>query len=134
MFEVPATHAKLSAARSGSTFGADGTQLGGRPTLLSAAEAAFTCGAGEREAARERGLPNDGGTVRIWSGRDKLGDDCFRYLRNGKSQRFPVWDYRRRSRTPAIRCTVSQRELQKGTPVQWMLLGANRPDRPDDFG
>lgn len=37
-------------------------------------------------------LPNGGGTVEIWSGRDAEGRNCFRHLRNGHSQVFPVWE------------------------------------------
>jgi hypothetical protein len=39
-------------------------------------------------------LPNDGGTVTLWDGRDREGHRCFRHLRNGKSQQSPVWECR----------------------------------------
>lgn len=139
MFEVPATHAKLSAAPERiDVLSADGTRLGGKadPFYLHAPKLHFTSPVpASVKLLATAELPNDGGTVKIWSGRDKLGVDCFRYLRNGKSQRFPAWDCRAavaHSGYPLH--SVSQKDLQKGTPVQWMLLGANRPDRPDDFG
>jgi hypothetical protein len=37
-------------------------------------------------------LPNGGGRVAIWSGRDAKGEWCFRFLRNGRSQHFPAWN------------------------------------------
>jgi hypothetical protein len=78
-------------------------------------------------------LPNGGGTLAIWSGHDAAGHNCFRHLRNGKSQRFPAWD-----------CTAPVgnygyplhpvNNVLAHVAVSWELAGANDPKRPVGFG
>jgi hypothetical protein len=78
-------------------------------------------------------LPNGGGTLAIWSGRDAAGHNCFRHLRNGRSQRFPAWDC-----TPPVGNygypLHAVKKVLAHVAVSWELAGANDPKRPLSFG
>ena len=73
-------------------------------------------------------LPNDGGTLRIWSGRDAQGHDCFRHLRDGRTQMFPAWTARRWSGITATPLhPLTQKQSQVHTAVQWQMGLRNDP-------
>ena len=57
-------------------------------------------------------LPNGGGTVTIWGGHDAKSRACFRHLRNGKSQQFPIWQ-----------CTAAVNHFGYGAPTAGHLQG-----------
>jgi hypothetical protein len=141
MFEVPAAHAMPSTAPVRvDVLSTDGTRVGSlaepfafylhppKPHFTSPLPASI-----KLLASAE--LPNNGGTVKIWSGRDAQGRNCFRYLRNGRSQRGPVWD-----------CTAmvghygyplhpaNRKQSQAHAAVQWQMGLANDWRRPVDFG
>jgi hypothetical protein len=80
-------------------------------------------------------LPNDGGTITVWSGRDPNGHPCFRLFRNGFSQRGPAWQ-----------CTADVDSFGYGmptaahpqggqhVPVSWNLGLRNDPKHPVGVG
>jgi hypothetical protein len=78
-------------------------------------------------------LPNSGGNVTIWSGRDPAGHDCFRHLRNGKSQMFPAWDCTAQVGAYGYSLPGMGNPLAH-TPVFWQMAGANDWRRPTGFG
>jgi hypothetical protein len=77
-------------------------------------------------------LPNGGGTVRIWTGRDLAGNQCFRHLRNGKSQTNP-WDCRQAVGSYGIAANTRPGPLRQ-TPVQWDMGLMNDPRHPVGLG
>lgn len=138
MFEVPLAHSKPAAAPVRvDVLAPSGARVGtlADPFHLNDPKPHFTSPLpGSVESLASAELPNDGGTVTIWSGKDAQGHNCFRYLRNGRSQRGPVWD-----------CTamvgnwgyplhpLTRQEGQAQAPVQWLMGLANQPG-PDDYG
>ena len=80
-------------------------------------------------------LPNAGGTLTVWDGRDPSGHPCFRLLHDGASQRGPVWQ-----------CTPDVDRYGYGDPtranpsggqhvaVSWNLGLRNDPTRPTGYG
>jgi hypothetical protein len=80
-------------------------------------------------------LPNDGGTVRIWSGVDAQGRECFRHLRNGKSQVFPVWECTAqvgRSSYPVY--PLNARQIRRRVAARWQMGFRNDSRHPVGYG
>jgi hypothetical protein len=139
MFEVPASHTSLASAPSRiDVIAADGTRIGSlkdpfrlhtpRPHFTSPLPATVKLLAGAQ-------LPNDGGIVKIWSGRDARGHNCFRHLRNGRSQRFPVWDCAAMVGHYGYSLNPATGKLSRAhAAVQWEMGLANDPKRPVGFG
>ena len=139
MFEVPFGHAKLAAAPVRlDVLAADGTRLASandpwsvyrKPPHFSKPLPASV----KLLASAE--LPNDGGTLRIWSGRDAQGHDCFRHLRDGHTQMFPAWTC-----TPMVGhygypvYPLTQKQSQVHTAVQWQMGLRNDPHKTVGFG
>jgi hypothetical protein len=139
MLEIPAAHTTRAAAPARiDAIATDGTSLGfvKDPFRLHAPKPHFTKPLPSSiKLVASAELPNDGGTVTIWSGRDAQGHDCFRKLRNGKSQRGPAWE-----------CTAMVGRYgyplhpasSKGTlthaAVSWEMGLSNDPRHPADFG
>jgi hypothetical protein len=138
MFEVPGPHTTRAAAPVRiDVLSTSGARLGSLkdPFRLHAQKPHFTrpLPSSIRLLASAE-LPNAGGTVKIWSGRDAQGHNCFRKLRNGRGQRFPAWDctamvghygYPLHARTP--------KQIQAHPAVEWQMGLANDPRR-SDFG
>lgn len=137
MFELPAAH---STAATGpvraDVLSASGARLGtlGDPFGFHRVNPHFTFPVPSSIAlVASAELPNAGGNVTVWSGRDPAGHACFRHLRNGKTQTFPAWD-----------CTApvgaygyslpGTGEPLAHTPVFWQMAGANDGRRPTGFG
>jgi hypothetical protein len=139
MFEVPAAHTKGATAPSRiGAIATDGSSLGfvKDPFRLHAPRPHFTSPLPSSiKLVVSAELPNDGGTVTIWSGRDAQGRDCFRKLRNGKSQRGPAWECTAmvgRYGYP-LHPTNSKGTLSH-TAVSWEMGLSNDWRRPGDFG
>jgi hypothetical protein len=139
MFEVPASHTTRAAAPTRiDVISANGTHLGSvnDPFRLHAARPHFTYPVPSSiKLLASAELPNNGGTLKIWSGHDAQGNNCFGHLRNGRSQRSPAWD-----------CTAmvghygyplhptTAKQSQAHAAVQWEMGLANDPRRPVGFG
>jgi hypothetical protein len=139
MFEVPASHSTPATAPTRvDAIAANGTTLGSvkDPFRLHAPKPHFTSPVPSSvKLLASADLPNGGGTVKIWSGHDAEGHDCFRKLRNGKSQRFPVWECTAmvgRYGYP-LHPTTDKAPLPH-TAVAWEMGLSNDPRRPNDFG
>jgi hypothetical protein len=78
-------------------------------------------------------LPNGGGTVTIWSGRDAQGQACFRHLRNGRSQRRPVWECLPETGHWWYLPRASDGATQR-VPVRWELGLLNDGRKPRGYG
>jgi hypothetical protein len=80
-------------------------------------------------------LPNQGGTITIWSGLDVRGHECFRHLRDGKSNQFPVWsctaDVGHYGRALP---TLAHPRGGQHVPVSWTMVGLTDPKRPVGYG
>jgi hypothetical protein len=76
-------------------------------------------------------LPNGGGTITIWSGRDAQGHACFRHLHDGKSHQFPVWTCTPYGIAPP---TIAHPRGGLHVPVSWTMVGLNDPKRPVGYG
>jgi hypothetical protein len=79
-------------------------------------------------------LPNDGGTVRIWAGRDASGSPCFRHLRNGISQVSPVWQCGNGVGVYGLASPERVGDPPRHVPVSWQLGLRNDPRKPVGYG
>jgi hypothetical protein len=86
-----------------------------------------------RLLARET-LPNAGGTVTVSTGRDPAGNECFRHLRDGKSQVHPVWDCRADVGRDGVVAALRPGAPLRSVPVEWDQFGANDARRPVGYG
>jgi hypothetical protein len=134
MFELPASHSTPTTGPvRADVLSASGARLGtlGDPFHLHRVKPHFTFPVPSSiRLLASADLPNAGGTVKIWSGRDAKGHSCFRHLRNGKSQMFPAWDC-----TAPVRAYGYPTNGTRGRPpVFWQMAGANDSRRPTGFG
>lgn len=139
MFEVPRAHSSRAEAPVRlDVLAAGGARLGTRadPFSLHRPKWHFTfpVPSSVRLLATAR-LPNDGGTVAIWSGRDAEGRDCFRHLRNGKTQMFPAWVCGTQvGRTGYPLYPTSTTQIQQRMAVEWDLGLRNDWRKPLGYG
>jgi hypothetical protein len=137
MFEVPAAHMTPTTATVRlDVLSANGTRLGSLadPFDLKRVRPHFTkpVPSSIRVLARAQ-LPNGGGTVSISSGRDAAGRNCFRHLRNGKSQQFPVWECTGQVGHSSY-LPYPSGERPKLVPLRWQMGLRNDSRYPTGYG
>ena len=137
MYVIPAAHTRPGTAPTRfDVLSASGARIGSRSdpfTLIVPAVHLTNPVPSSVRLLESTTLPDNGGTVKIWTGTDATGNQCFRHLRNGKSQQLHPWDCNAGIGRYGIAANTRPGPPRR-IPVEWQTGLMNDPGRPVGVG